>query len=390
MNKDTVVMKINTDEAEYEVITPELLPYQLRGKLRKIPTKIPETKSELNQFIISSNKNYDAIMDFASSRVLPLTRKNAKKIYQLFGYEQRQDNISKAKIAFICKAVSLQDNYWFRNKNDSVVWNDVNLRHNHLNEIVTQVALHGSSLTLTGTPCTPELNGQGTYAKAWKRENEKLWLHKMGTNENDNESKLEVMVSNLLDKCNVEHIKYYDAESNGIYTCKCECMTTDNMSILPGMDFIKYCNVNGLDSDKEMKAIDKDNIYKMWIIDYLISNRDRHGMNWGFYYDANTMTIEKCHPLFDHNNAFDNELMKTPDVPYLFNQKMTMRQAAKYAMEHTDFYFTEPIRQSDFLKRSQYLSFMERAEELDIPTKAKDKSSKRNEINKSAINLKTN
>lgn len=56
--------------------------------------------------------------------------------------------------------------------------------------------------------------------------------------------------------------------------------------------------------------IDADSIYKVFIIDYLISNRDRHGGNWGFFYNCNTMEILGCHPLFDHNNAFDRALMQ--------------------------------------------------------------------------------
>lgn len=39
---------------------------------------------------------------------------------------------------------------------------------------------------------------------------------------------------------------------------------------------------------------------EMWIVDFLISNRDRHGQNWGFYYDTETMEILGCRPLFDH------------------------------------------------------------------------------------------
>ena len=369
MCKDTPVIKINTNEGEYEILTPELIPYQLRGKFREMPSELPKTKYELNQYLIAGQKNYEAIISYAASRVLPLTRENAKKIYQLFGYEQLQDEYSKAKIAFLCKSVSLQDNYWFKTQNEDIKWEDVNLRTNHLSEIVAQVALHGTSLSLTGDVCTPELNGQGAYAKAWKREHGDLWLHKTGAGQTDTESKIEVMTSKLLDKCNVNHIRYFDGLSNNRYTCKCKCMTTDNTSMLPGMDLIAYCNVNGINPDSEIMRIDSDSIYKMWIVDYLISNRDRHGMNWGYFYDANTMEIKGCHPLYDHNNAFDESLMQNPDNDYLFDRRMTMRQAAHKAMQKTDFHFTDTINRDDFMTDAQYHSFMERANELNIPIK---------------------
>lgn len=59
-------------------------------------------------------------------------------------------------------------------------------------------------------------------------------------------------------------------------------------------------------------SIDAESIYQMCIVDYLISNSDRHGKNWGFYVNNDTGKIVSCHPLFDHNNAFDEEQMADP------------------------------------------------------------------------------
>ena len=110
---------------------------------------------------------------------------------------------------------------------------------------------------------------------------------------------------------------------------------------------------------------DGESIYKMWIVDFLISNRDRHGQNWGFYYDTETMEILGCHPLFDHNNAFDIDFMRDMDAPYQFGE-MTIRQAAKKAMEKVDFHFTAPITRADFITDRQYQSFCKRAKCLGL------------------------
>lgn len=374
MSRDTEILKFNFDEGIYEVLNEKMLPYQLKGRLNRVPdfSEIKTRYDDIQRTIII-NKNYNAVIEFLSGRVLPLSRENAKKIYQLFNFEQLQDDVSKSKIALVCKAVSLLDNYWIKNIGDTLSWAQVNLRSNSLSDIVAQVSLHGSSLSLQGKVHTPELNGQGAYAKAWFREDDELYLHKLGNNGSSWESKVEVMVSNILDKCNVNHLKYEEGFSNDKMTCKCKCMTNDNLSILSGMEFISYCNANGLDSDKEIMRIDPDSIYKMWIVDYLICNGDRHGMNWGFYYDSNSMDILGCHPLYDHNNAFDIELMKNEDAKYLFDSRMTMREAAHLAMKNTDFYFTDDIIRDDFLTERQYESFMKRANELKIPTYSLDK-----------------
>lgn len=368
MCKDIPVLYFDVDNGIYEFHNENLLPYQLKGRLHIIP-EITDglSRHDITQLAILMNKNTNAIEHYFAQRVLPLTRENAKKLYSLFGFEQLQDDHSKAYIALSCRSVSLQDNYWVRSDTGNEKWKDVNIRINSLNEVVTQVALYGKSLTLRGGDLhTPELNGQGLYAKAWKYNQDGLCLYKLGADKRDIESRIEVMVSKLLDKTNVQHVQYAGEIKDGRYACYCRCMTTEDKSILPAIDYYSYCTANNINYDESIMKIDEDSIYKMWIVDYLISNRDRHGMNWGFFYDSNTMQILGCHPLFDHNNAFDEELMKDKDAPYLFNQKMTMREAAQFAIKHTDFRFTDNIVKSDFMTTEQYESFMSRTEDLSL------------------------
>ncbi|MCD8039046.1 MAG: hypothetical protein LUE96_08180 [Lachnospiraceae bacterium] len=368
MMKDTEVLRVNFDEGIYEVCNEQLLPYLIKGRLQKIPEpSAGMTKYEITQMNRAMMANYNAVIGFLANRVLPLSRANAKKIYQLFKLEQVQSPQEKAKIAILCRAVSLQDNYWLKLGSDKTKWSDVDLRTNSLSEVVAQIALHGTSLSFEGSFNTPELTNQGAYAKAWKREEDGvLWLYKRGAKD-ATEARIEVMVSDILDKCNVEHVHYEKRVDSDEYCCACPCITTEEMSILPGMDFVSYCNVNGLNPDVEMMRIDADAIYKMWIVDYLISNRDRHGLNWGFYINSDTNGILKCHPLFDHNNSFDNDYMQNADAPYQFCG-MTIRQAAQRAVKHVDFHFTAPITREDFITDRQYQSFMSRADELGIQT----------------------
>lgn len=370
MMKDKPVMNINFDTALYKVVDEKLLPYQMRGKLRvPLPEKTNYSRYEMTQALIIQRKNYDAVLSFLASRTLPISRENAKKLYGLFGFEQLQDDLSKAKIAIVCRALSLQDNYWLKLEGDTVTWDEVNLRNKSLSETVAQVSLHGSSLTIQDKAKealhTPELTGQGAYAKAWKRYEDGLYLQKMGAKD-PTEARIEVMVSNILDNCNVDHLPYRAGMSNDIYVCECKCMTDDNIVILSGMDFDTYCNVHGLDSRKEALKIDPEAIYKMWIVDYLISNRDRHGLNWGFFCNSDTMEILGCHPLYDHNNAFDIPLMQDKDAKYLYDDSMTMKQAAEIAMQHVDFHFYREFTRKDFITDRQYESFMDKSNELGI------------------------
>lgn len=367
MMKDRIVMRINFDQSLFQVIDKAILPYSIQGKLREsLPEKDSYSKYEMTQQRIIDRANENAIVSFLASRVLPLSRENAKKLYNALRLEQKQDELSKVKVALACRAISLQDNYWVKMDGDLVTWKNVNLRENSLSEAVAQIALHGSSLTIQGMPRTPELTGQGAYAKAWIRDpDERLMLYKLGAH-GSAESRIEVMVSNLLDNCNVDHLKYEAGETEGVYACKCECMTTDEVSMLHGSDFDSWCNVHGLDSRAEALRILPEMVYKMGIVDYLISNRDRHSLNWFFFYNSDTMEILPHYKLYDHNNAFDIPLMENPDAEYLYDARYTMRQFAKMAMSKVDFHFYREFTRDDFITERQYNSFMSRAKELGI------------------------
>lgn len=367
MCEDTAVMEVNFNVGIYTVLREDLLPFSLKGKLCRVP-EFEEIKSKSDdiQRQVILLKNSSAVISWLANRTLSLSRKNAKWIYNLLRIDQLSSETTKAKVSIICRSVSVLDNYWIKLDGDTATWDSINVRHNPLNETIAQVALHGKSVTLQGSLVTPELTTNGAYAKAWRRHEDGLWLYKLGNNGNT-ESRIEVMCSNLLDKMNVEHCHYEAGKDDDKYVCMCPSMTTDDISILPAMDFYSYCKVNCLDYDKEILKIDAENIYKMWIVDYLIANRDRHSQNWGFYYNPRTMRIYGCHPLFDHNNAFDSELMQNPDEPYQFGN-MTIRVAAHYAMKHVDFHFTSEITRDDFITERQYKEFMRRARDLGVRT----------------------
>lgn len=123
----------------------------------------------------------------------------------------------------------------------------------------------------------------------------------------------------------------------------------------------------------------------MWIVDYLICNNDRHFGNYGMYYNADTMEIIRMHPLFDHNKAFNDDVMYDRNITYKFNG-MPMRDAAHEAMKNVDFHFDLDIIRSDFISNRHYTEFMVRAKELGIKTEIN--STWKTFCKKNNINLK--
>ena len=382
MYENTEVLLVNFDDDVFEVKNKDLLPFGLKRKLRKVPEL---SKDNIKEVLTIMRKNNEAFTDWLANRTLSLSRKNAKWIYNLLKIDQLNTPKIRAKVALTCRAVSVLDNYWLKLDGDKTTWSDINVRHVSLNEVIAQVALHGKSLTLQGSLCSPELTTNGAYAKAWRRFPDGLHLFKLG-HDGNTESRIEVMCSNLLDKMNVEHCHYEAGEDEGKYVCVCPAMTTDKISILPGMDFISYCNVNGKQWEKELLELDSDNYYKMWIVDFLLANRDRHGQNWGLWYKPDTMQLVGLHPLFDHNNAFDKDWLEDRNATYQMNDKSIM-ESAKFAMSKVDFHFTEEITRDDFITKRQYDEFKKRAEILGIKTLCNYEDKVRTRLSQLHVNL---
>lgn len=372
MLMDKPVLSYDVDCGLYEVLDNKLLPYPLQDRFKKTP-KFEEIKN-LNDMQIRDLlrcKNHEVFNNWLDYRLLPTGRTYCKRIVLLFGQDPRPNR----KLIYLCRALSAIDNYWLKVEGDNVTWNNVNLRTNPISEEVAAVALYGTYAESQKQVLTPELTNQGAYAKAWLHRDDSFWLYKRGY-DGITECRIEAMVSDLLDKCNVRHVAYEMAEepdpnnSEVNPTCvRCKCISTDELMIVPAMDYMSYCNSHDLDFDKECVRIDADLYYKMMIVDYLTANRDRHSMNWGFFADSRTNEIISMHPLFDHNNAFDVNYMDDVNLNYQAVKGKTLREAAMYAMKKVDFYFTEEITRDDFITTRQFEMFMSRAKELGIETR---------------------
>lgn len=362
--EDTIVMKFDLNTKEYEVINPSLLPFSLRDRI--IDTK-KNLQPDMSQIWFN---NQELLSNFFYNRSLSVNRENAKYILNQLNIRQNNDFESRFKAMIMCKGLSVSDSYWITNNIDEK-WAEVKLDSHPLHETLQQIALFGRSLTITGKLHTPELTTQGAYAKAWFRENSKLYLYKANSI-GGNESEREVLASNILDCFNVPHVKYILTHKDNLTVCKCENMNLNNTSIIDSIEVETWFSKKGLNFFEEVKRIDSEMFFKTIVVDYLIANRDRHGGNWGFYMNNQNGKIICMHPLFDHNNAFDKNFMDDPEggICQLLEGK-TQKEAALYAIKHCDFRCIKPITKSMFFNDNMYKTFINRACELGLYKKQK-------------------
>lgn len=291
--------------------------------------------------------NYDDVMHgWTENRTMNVGRTNAKKL--LAGFRLSQSN--PYMIARLFHFASLSDCYWMKEADEKISWKDVSLFTNSLEKAVSASALLGISTsfsTITEKLHTPELTVQGMSAKAWIREDDGLYLYKIG--------KKELAASKILAALDIPHVIYEKADEKKLTELadparinkiqesneeivKCRIISSEGTSILPWEDFQMYCAYHDMDEFSYVKEHDGEAYYSMQVADYILGNEDRHGANFGFFMDNETGTLLHLYPLMDHDHAFSNE----KDIPSQCSEENeTLKEAAIKALAHVKIDFQD-------------------------------------------------
>lgn len=252
----------------------------------------------------------DFYSEWINNRAISVSRTNAKAILNSL-------RISQTNASAICRAchgVNLLDSYWMKDSGEDLAWKDVSLYQNALTKSLAVTALTGKSgMRENGKIHTPELTTQGVSAKAWWREQDFIYLYKVG--------KKELAASRILDALGIEHVKYEEVDRDrlkelvtderkdfldetGEKVVKCRLLTDEDRAMVSFEEFAVFCEYEGKNPYKEVLKMDAGHYYEMQVADYILSNDDRHIGNWGFYMDSNTGELGKLYPLLDHDHAF--------------------------------------------------------------------------------------
>lgn len=240
----------------------------------------------------------DVMHGWTESRSLSIGRTNAKKILTGFGISQSNPYLTAKLFHF----TSLIDCYWMKEEGDQAVWEDVSLFSNPLEKSVSSTALLGvpgyfkdrlqnGMASVKPQIHTPELTAQGMSAKAWIREEDGIYLYKVG--------KKELAACCILDALGICHVSYEEVPEQklkaladekyqnkikdaGEKVVKSKILTSEKRSIVSWEAFQMYCAYREEDEFSYVKSKYPQAYYSMQIADYILGNEDRHGANWGF------------------------------------------------------------------------------------------------------------
>lgn len=291
LHEEKIVAQIDT-QGRCRIYSEHFMPYSLY--LEEI----------YNDFDIQINN----VLNFnfwCASRILTLDRKYAKMILNTLGLSQSMTDKDRARIALSYHCLCLSDVYWVRILYEPVIFQEVNLYDNHLENALIDVSLRGKQIRLENKELMKgiekDLSTDGCFPKAWIRNNNQFQLLKGG---NPIAVKNEILASKICQCFQCSQVIYKEGSYKGELVSISGIFTSKRYSIVSKEAFDVYAVNHDIDSNKYILSLDPYSYYMMNILDYLIGNTDRHWGNWGFLIDNQTNTPISLHPLMDFNQAF--------------------------------------------------------------------------------------
>ena len=256
---------------------------------------------------------FDNISVWVNNRNYAKHKSHFKKWLEEWGIDSIEGFIN------ISHCLGLNDCFWVKPSDSSLRWDNVSLYQNEFSDIAQRTAFETGlcGLQLSSTNLTsPEFTIEGAAPKCWIKESNDIILYKAkfsGACNVGKEPYSEYMAS-LVSSQMIPSVKYNIEVFNKTLCSTCKLFTNEDIGFVP---FYRVCKesissvLDVIDVCSEMGF--GEECKKMFLIDSIVFNQDRHLGNFGFLVDNDTQEIIGFAPLFDYNlsmlgNALDVEL----------------------------------------------------------------------------------
>ena len=248
------------------------------------------------------------VNDWFRSRGIPSWRKDLEKLLDKLGVSSSVELLNKYY------GLSLSDQYWLKDVNSAVKWEDINFFTNDFEyEAYLDASLDSSSKSIVSLDKnifkSPNNTTDGMLQKGWIIESGKRVLVKGTYTSNKEEPINEYLASQIckrlgFDYCNYE-VEWSDKTK---LISKCNDFINENEELISAYDIYNSEKKPNNISDYEfyIQILEKhnvpnarENMENLFILDYLMLNNDRHLKNFGIIRNVNTLKWEKVAPIFD-------------------------------------------------------------------------------------------
>lgn len=243
------------------------------------------------------------------NRGIPSWRKDIESLLESLNVLTTEELLNKAY------ALSLSDQYWIKEEESKVEWKDINFFQNDFKyKGYLQASLSSTSGERINPPelMSPNNTTDGMLQKGWIIENGVRVLVK-GIYQTSREEPInEWLASEICKRLGFYHCEYTIDIINNKLVSKCNDFIDENNEIITAYDVFKSEKKSNSINDYEhyIQILEKhniqnarENVKKMFILDYLIMNIDRHMKNFGIIRNVNTLEWVSTAPIFDNGES---------------------------------------------------------------------------------------
>ena len=269
----------------------------VHDKLR-IPLGVHEYKSGLDR---------KALNDWWTGRSIPGSRDGIHGAFETLGI------YNTALLLIKCYGLSLSDQYWVCPKDSGLRWEKVNFFHNEFSKDVGEILFGHVPADLAGVSLiSPDNTSDGWLRKKWIIADGKRFLMKGSSGFMRQEPFNEVVASAIMRRLNITHIPYTLTFDNGKPYSLCENFVTPDTELIPAWRVRETLKKDNRDSSFTHLLRCSDTLgipgvraalERMLVLDYIISNEDRHYNNFGFIRNVDTLEWLGAAPVFDSGTS---------------------------------------------------------------------------------------
>ena len=221
-------------------------------------------------------------------------------------------------------ALSLTDCYWIKPADSDYTWENINLFQKNFRESMTLDMDYGEQKRIAGrTNFVPSASLKGSLKKKWLiDEHNSRILVKGNASNSCVQSISEVLATEIYRRQPMQvgytEYQFIDMPSGTttVRGCYAKAFTTEKLELIHAYDIVsdrkKPNDMNYFQFYKKIlreNDVESDDIYDMQImVDFIITNTDRHFNNFGVLRDSDTLRFVAPAPIFDSGNSmFYNE-----------------------------------------------------------------------------------
>lgn len=241
-----------------------------------------------------------------TDRSIPASRSGVREALETL-------NLNDTKILLVrCFGLSLSDQYWICPAGAELIWEKINFFDNSFSDNMGDVLFGKPKKNENFDFSSPDNTSDGYLKKRWKIINGKRCLIKGGSNLERQQPFNEVIASKIMDRLNINHVSYNIIWEDGEPYSVCEDFVTRDTELVSAwrimqtqkkdnstsvyQHFVNCCK--SLGAADVVPALDR-----MLVLDYLISNEDRHLNNFGLLRNAETLEWIGFAPIYDSGSS---------------------------------------------------------------------------------------